>query len=65
MPGTRSFAATGHSLQALAGRLLALSRDVWHALTLDDRTEYLGRATDLADLERRMRHWDRADRGPR
>jgi Protein of unknown function (DUF3563) len=45
----------------LAGRakqaLLQL-RTAWHALTLDDRTAYLARATDLPDLERRMRAWD-------
>jgi hypothetical protein len=63
--------AVSHALPALRdpafqhrsplGRLLAMLRQAWQAVTLDDRSRYLSRATDLADLERRTRIWDRAD----
>jgi len=37
-------------------------RGWWRRLWMDDRDEYLSRATDCADLERRMRAWDEAER---
>jgi hypothetical protein len=46
-------------------RLPAALRGWWTRLWKDPWTEYLENASCLADLERRMRRWERADRNAR
>jgi hypothetical protein len=52
------------SAPTLSHRLRTALRAWWTDLWADDRTRYLSRATCMADLERRIRHWENADRSP-
>lgn len=40
------------------GRLRRACARLWHRMWLDEREAYLSKATDCADLERRLRAWD-------
>ena len=57
LASSRSLLKTTLSLTAL--------RCWWQRLWLDEQTRYFEQASDIADLERRMRAWDDALQGAR
>jgi hypothetical protein len=52
-------AALATPASAIARGAAAL-RHAWQQWCMDPRTLYLSQATDLADLERRLRAWERS-----
>jgi Protein of unknown function (DUF3563) len=62
-----SFLPSVGAMLAARSTLRVAFRLAWQRLKdsqSDERTRYLSRATDLADLERRMRDWDQPRRPP-